>query len=54
MKTMIAHNPYLIVRIVTSLILQVLLVILLRWPHQDSTTFSICIFIVAVLALVPL
>jgi hypothetical protein len=54
MKSIIAHKPQLTARVVTSLILQILLVILLRQPHQDSIVFNFGILVIAVLALLPL
>jgi hypothetical protein len=51
----IHHGPqtHLIVRIVISLVLQILLVVLLQQPHQDSLLFNLGIMVVAVLAIVP-
>jgi hypothetical protein len=45
MKPVIAKNPRLSVRIAISLILQILLVVLLRQPHQNSTVFDLGILI---------
>jgi hypothetical protein len=53
MKSVIYRNPHLTVRIVISLLLQILLVILLRQPHQDSIMFNAGILVVALLAMVP-
>jgi hypothetical protein len=53
MKSIICRKPHLTARIVTSLLLQILLVILLRQPHQDSLAFNTGILAVALLAMVP-
>jgi len=54
MKSIIGHKPHLTARIVISLSLQILLVLLLRRPHLDSTVFNLGILFIAVLAMVPL
>ncbi len=53
MKTIIAHKPYLTARIITSLILQIVLVVLIRQPHQDSIVFNLGILVISVLAMAP-
>jgi hypothetical protein len=52
MKPIIAHKPHLTARIVISLSLQILLVILLRGPHQDCGLFNLGFLVVPVLAMV--
>jgi hypothetical protein len=54
MKSHIVHKPRTIVRIVTSLVLQIPLVVLLRQHHPDSTVFTLGILVIAGLAMVPL
>jgi hypothetical protein len=54
MKPIVYRNPHLALRIATSVIIQVLLVILLHRSHQDSLLFSLLIMAIAGLALVPL
>ncbi len=54
MKSIIYRNPHLAVRIVVSVVLQIVLVVLLSQPHQDSTLFNLSLLIIAALAMVPL
>jgi hypothetical protein len=54
MESIIAHKPHLTARTVTSFILQVLLVVLLRQPHQDAIVFNAGLLVLAVLAMAPL
>ena len=53
MKSTIAHKSYLTLRVAISLILQVLLVVLLSRPHQDSLLFNLGILVIDILAMVP-
>ncbi len=53
MKTIITYKPHLTARIVTSLILQIVLVVLIRQPHQDSMIFNLGILVISVLAMAP-
>ena len=50
---MIARRPHLTARIATSLILQILLIVLLSRPHQDSMIFNLSLMLIAVFAMVP-
>jgi hypothetical protein len=53
MKPIIARKPQLTARIVTSLFLQILLIVLFRLLHHDSLLFNLGILIIAVLAMAP-
>jgi hypothetical protein len=53
MKPLIYRNPHMVIRITISLLLQVLLVLLLHHPRQDSLIFTLGIFFIAVLAMAP-
>jgi hypothetical protein len=53
MKSQIAYQPHLTVRIVSSLALQILIAFLLRRPHQDSIAYNICILAISHFAMVP-
>lgn len=53
MKPMIARRPHLTARIATSLILQILLIVPLSRPHQDSMIFNLSLMLIAVFAMVP-
>jgi hypothetical protein len=50
MNPIIYRRPYLIIRITLSLNLQILLVWLIRQPHQDSLQFNLAIMALALLA----
>jgi hypothetical protein len=53
MKSIIAHKPHLTARMIISLALQILLVVLLRQPHQESLLFNLGILVVSLLAIAP-
>lgn len=53
MKSIIARNPCLTARMVTSVILQVVLIVLLRRPHQDWLCFNLGILVISLLATLP-
>jgi Kef-type K+ transport system membrane component KefB len=54
MKSISYRNPHLTVRIITSFVLQILIVVLLHRHHQDSTACDLAILAFAVLAVLPL